>query len=86
MVKKSSCINSEWPFIDDRGTLRSRGQIGADLNIAMETKFPIILPKENAITILIVDWFHRRCRHANREAVVNKIRKRFDIPTLEDWC
>ncbi|XP_062538894.1 uncharacterized protein LOC134207184 [Armigeres subalbatus] len=82
VVKKSSNIYSKWPFIDERGILRSRGRIEAAPYVAMEAKFPVILPKQHAITFFIVDWFHRRFRHANRETVVNEIRQRFDIPML----
>ncbi|XP_062537897.1 uncharacterized protein LOC134206225 [Armigeres subalbatus] len=77
VVKKSSNIYSKWPFIDERGILRSRGRIEAAPYVAMEAKF---LPKQHAISFFIVDWFHRRFRHANRETVVNEIRQRFDIP------
>ncbi|XP_062533380.1 uncharacterized protein LOC134202389 [Armigeres subalbatus] len=81
-VEKSSNIYIKWPFLDNRGILRSRGRIEAAPYTAMEAKFPVILPKHHAITSLIVDWYHRHFRHANRETVVNEVRQRFDIPML----
>ncbi|XP_062714070.1 uncharacterized protein LOC134290872 [Aedes albopictus] len=82
VVEKSSGIYTKWPYIDERGVLRSRGRIGAAPYTPLEAKYPVILPKQHIITFLIVDWYHRRFRHANRETIVNEIRQRFDIPTL----
>ncbi|XP_062701849.1 uncharacterized protein LOC115265478 [Aedes albopictus] len=81
-VGSSSPIYTKWPFLDERGILRSRGRIGAAPYTSMDTKYPIILPKQHPITFLLVDGFHRRYQHANRETIFNEIRQRFDIPTL----
>ncbi|XP_055523114.1 uncharacterized protein LOC129717278 [Wyeomyia smithii] len=95
-VHKPSPIYKTWPFLDDRGILRMRGRIGAAPYIPTEAKFPAILPKAHPITFLIVDWFHRRFRHVNRETVVNEIRQKFEVPKLRSlvekvmksciWC
>ncbi|XP_062541397.1 uncharacterized protein LOC134209425 [Armigeres subalbatus] len=81
-VEKSSDLYSKWPFLDYEGVLRTRGRIEAAPYTTTEAKFPVILPKRHAVTFLIVDWYHRYYRHANRETIVNEIRQRFDIPTL----
>ncbi|XP_062700764.1 uncharacterized protein LOC115269619 [Aedes albopictus] len=96
IVHKSSSIYKTWPFMDDRGVLRMRGRIGAAPYTPLDAKFPIILPRNHAITFLIVDWFHRRFRHANRETIVNEIRQQFEISKLRSlvekvvrncvWC
>lgn len=46
--------------------------------------------------MLIVDWFHRRFKHANQETIVNEIRQQYEIPKLRSlvkkvarncvWC
>lgn len=81
-VPKSSIIFTKWPFLDDKGVLRSRGRIGAAPHAPVEAKFPVILPKDHVITFFLLDWFHRRYRHANRETIFNEVRQRFDIPIL----
>ncbi|XP_055615041.1 uncharacterized protein LOC129761350 [Toxorhynchites rutilus septentrionalis] len=81
-VSRSSSIYKTWPFMDDRGILRMRGRIGMAPYIPKEAKFPAILPRNHPITFLIIDWYHRRFNHANRETVVNEIRQRFEIPKL----
>ncbi|XP_055527542.1 uncharacterized protein LOC129720134 [Wyeomyia smithii] len=82
IVDKSSSINKRWPYLDESGVLRSRGRIGAAPYVPAEAKFPIILPKQHLITFLIVDWYHRRFRHAYRETIFNEIRQRFEISNL----
>ncbi|XP_058839323.1 uncharacterized protein LOC131694831 [Topomyia yanbarensis] len=96
VVDKSSSIFKTWPFLDDNKILRMRGRIGAAPYAPDEAKFPVILPKHHLITFLIVDWYHRRFRHANRETIVNEIRQRFEIAKLRSlvkkvaknciWC
>ncbi|XP_062708877.1 uncharacterized protein LOC134288337 [Aedes albopictus] len=81
-VQKSSCIYKLWPFMDHRGILRMRGRISAAPYTSYKTKFPVVWPKNHQITFLVVDWYHRRYRHANRETVVNEIRQMFEIPKL----
>ena len=82
LVDRSSSIYKAWPFLDENEILRMRGRIGAAPYAPTEAKFPAILPKHHLITFLIVDWFHRRYRHANRETIVNEIRQRFEIANL----
>ncbi|XP_062538579.1 uncharacterized protein LOC134206860 [Armigeres subalbatus] len=82
IVKKSSSIYKACPYMDNQGILRVRGRIAACPFASFEAKFPCILPRNHRITQLIVDWYHRRYRHANRETVVNELRQRFDIAKL----
>ncbi|XP_062715583.1 uncharacterized protein LOC134291618 [Aedes albopictus] len=65
-VQRSSCIYKLWPFVDGRGILRMRGRISAAPYTSNDTKFPVVLPKNHPITFLVVDWYHRRYRHAVR--------------------
>ncbi|XP_062717003.1 uncharacterized protein LOC134292164 [Aedes albopictus] len=82
IVKKSSPIYRTWPFLDNNGILRMRGRIGAAPYAPTEAKFPAILPHRHPLTVLIVDWYHRHFRHANRETIVNELRQRFEIANL----
>lgn len=96
IVEKSSPIFKTWPFLDDNEILRMRGRIGAAPYVPYEAKYPAILPRHHLITSLVVDWYHRRFRHANRETIVNEIRQRFEIANLRSlvekvandctWC
>ncbi|XP_049292260.1 uncharacterized protein LOC125768526 isoform X2 [Anopheles funestus] len=82
VVSKSSPIYKKWPFMDEDGILRMRGRVAASSYTNYEAKYPVLLPKHNHITFLVVGWYHIQYRHANRETVVNEIRQRFDIPHL----
>ncbi|XP_062703565.1 uncharacterized protein LOC134286020 [Aedes albopictus] len=81
-VSRSSKIFKLWPFLDQSGVLRMQGRIGAAPHVPYAAKFPTILPPKSYITILLVDRFHRRFRHANRETVVNEMRQAFHIPKM----
>ena len=81
-VKKCSSLYRKCPYLDDQGTLRMRGRIAACPFASFEAKFPCILPGKHHITHLIVEWYHRQFRHANRETVVNELRQRFEIAKL----
>lgn len=78
-VSKGSPIYKSWPFLDEHGVLRLRGRIGATAFASAEAKYPAILPRQHRITFLLVDWYHRRFRHANRETVTNEVRQCFEI-------
>ncbi|XP_055643771.1 uncharacterized protein LOC129779977 [Toxorhynchites rutilus septentrionalis] len=81
---------------NEAGVLRMDGRIGAAIHAPEEMKFPVILPRNHRITLLLVNEFHRRFRHANAETVVNELRQRFYIPQIRSvvrketkncqWC
>lgn len=70
------------PFVDDVVVIGSDSRISAATFVSYDTRYPIILPKEHAVTKLLVEWYHRRFLHANRETVVNELRQRFHISTM----
>lgn len=76
-VAKRCSIYKSFPFLEDHGILRLRGRIGAATFASTEEKYPSILPRQHPMTFLIVDWYHRRFPHANRETVTNEIHQRF---------
>ncbi|XP_062541737.1 uncharacterized protein LOC134209738 [Armigeres subalbatus] len=78
----SSVLHSLCPFMDQQGVLRVDGRIKAAKKVASCMKFPIILPNQHRLTLLIIDEYHRRFRHANFETVVNEIRQRYYVSRL----
>ncbi|XP_062534847.1 uncharacterized protein LOC134204027 [Armigeres subalbatus] len=81
-LPKSSSIHSFNPFIDEQDLLRMRGRISACQYVSMDTKNPIILPKDHHITWLIIQEFHDRYHHQNHATVVNELRQLFKIPKI----
>ncbi|XP_055622800.1 uncharacterized protein LOC129766304 [Toxorhynchites rutilus septentrionalis] len=81
-IDKTSKIYKLSPFADERSVLRVDSRIGAATSVTYDFKFPIILPRYHRLTELLVDWYHRKFRHANNETIVNEIRQRFQIPNL----
>uniref|UniRef100_A0A182XPV1 DUF5641 domain-containing protein n=1 Tax=Anopheles quadriannulatus TaxID=34691 RepID=A0A182XPV1_ANOQN len=74
------------PQLDTHGILRVKGRIDACEYVGFETKQPIILTKSGHATELIVDYYHRKYRHANHQTVMNEVRQRFNIPSLRSVC
>ncbi|XP_055589038.1 uncharacterized protein LOC129741339 [Uranotaenia lowii] len=81
-LSKSSSIASANPFLDEFGVMRLEGRLEAAEWLSYDAKHPVIMPKDNRITFLLLDWYHRNHRHANNETVVNEIRQRYYIPRL----
>ncbi|XP_055603799.1 uncharacterized protein LOC129752034 [Uranotaenia lowii] len=68
-----------WPFLDSEGVLRAKTRIGACDVASMDTKNPIILPKDSHISWLIVQHYHVRFYHRNHRTVLNELKQRFRI-------
>ncbi|XP_062710822.1 uncharacterized protein LOC134288907 [Aedes albopictus] len=81
-IEKSSPLYEQSPFMDDVGVIRMNSRIGAAPTAPFGMKYPIILPKDHYLTALLVDSYHRRFKHQNRETVFNEIRQQFRIPKL----
>ncbi|XP_028404804.1 uncharacterized protein LOC114527371 [Dendronephthya gigantea] len=76
-VKKSSSIYNLDPQLID-GILRVGGRL-KNAPIPKESKHPIIVPKNNHISNLIVRYYHQISAHAGREHVLSLLRERFWI-------
>ncbi|XP_062702828.1 uncharacterized protein LOC134285654 [Aedes albopictus] len=82
VLPKSSPLYKMCPFIDDTGVMRKRSRLQNADWMAFHTKYPVILPRQNRISFLLVDYYHRRLQHRNRETVVNEMRQLYEIPRL----
>lgn len=71
-------------------------RIAAAVCVSDQGKFPVILPKDQYVTRLVINWYHRKYGHANNETVVNEIRQKFHVSELRtavkkvasgcNWC
>lgn len=75
----SSALSPLSPFVDGDGILRVGGRLArADLPYAI--KHPMLLPKDHAVTKMIIRDVHCRNIHAGTQATLNSIRQQFWIP------
>ncbi|XP_062534843.1 uncharacterized protein LOC134204024 [Armigeres subalbatus] len=81
-IEKSSPLYKLSPFADEFGVIRVEGRTANASYATFDARFPVILPNNHSITKLLVDDYHRRYGHANRETVVNEVRQRFHIFNL----
>lgn len=81
-LEKSSVLFKVSPFADEHGVLRVEGRTANAMYAAFDARFPIIMPKNHPLTLLLLDHYHRNYGHANRETVVNQVRQRFEIANL----
>ncbi|XP_062556742.1 uncharacterized protein LOC134221567 [Armigeres subalbatus] len=85
-IAKASPIFNFTPFLDELGVLRMQGRIGNCEYASMDTKNPIVLPKDHHVTRLIVLDYHVKYHHCNNETVVNEIRQLYHIPKIRVLC
>ncbi|XP_055604612.1 uncharacterized protein LOC129752852 [Uranotaenia lowii] len=81
-IPKSSALYIFSPFMDQAGVIRMDSRIGAAPSTAVETKYPIILPKNHHLTNLLIFNYHQLFLHRNNETVCNEIHQKFRIPNL----
>jgi hypothetical protein len=72
-LKKASPLYKLDPFVDDNGILRVGGRLRR-ANLSDDHKFPIILPKNNYVSKLIVREIHVSVKHQGRGITLNEIR------------
>ncbi|XP_062533439.1 uncharacterized protein LOC134202468 [Armigeres subalbatus] len=82
ILPKSSSLYKLWPFMDEAGVMRKRSRLATADWLPFHTKYPVILPRQHQVTFLLVDFFHRRFCHQNRETIVNEMRQFYEIPRL----
>ncbi|XP_055585267.1 uncharacterized protein LOC129738106 [Uranotaenia lowii] len=79
-IKKGSKLYKLCPYMDEHSIMRVDGRIGAAVNRGDNVKFLVILPKTHRVTVLLIDFYHRKYKHANFETVVNELRQIVYIP------
>ena len=72
-VQKDGGMHKLDPFLDDHGILRVGGRLQQSL-LSPELKHPIILPKKNHVSALIVQHIHGRS-HQGRSCTLNGVRQ-----------
>ncbi|XP_062704316.1 uncharacterized protein LOC134286681 [Aedes albopictus] len=81
-LERSSALFNMSPMLDSNGVLRMNSRITAAPVVSTDLKYPIFLPKEHRVTELLVESYHIRFLHGNKETVFNELRQRFQIPKL----
>ncbi|XP_053692554.1 uncharacterized protein LOC128741004 [Sabethes cyaneus] len=82
VIEKTSKIYRLSPFLDDRGVLRVNSRLCMAPYATYDFKYPIVLPREHRLTDLVIDAYHRKFLHGNRETVVNELKQRFHVSRL----
>lgn len=77
-VSPSSSLKSLNPFIDTDGLLKVGGRLQA-ANITYNRKHPIILPKKNHLTQLLVSDYHSRNLHSGIQLTLSSLRQLYWI-------
>ena len=67
-------VNNLNLFLDNKGLIRSRGRIGKSLMFDFEVMNPILLAKDHHFTRLIVEFYHKKCKHLGVQTTLNTIR------------
>lgn len=82
ILPRSSPLYKVSPIIDEHGVLRMRGRINACEWADESAKNPILLPRQNYVTNLVIADYHATCRHQNHQTALNQIRLKYSIPRL----
>ena len=81
LVAPSLCINLNL-FLDQDGLVRLFTSLANSGHLDYNTKFPILLPREDHVTRLLVRDFHVIGGHSGVQQTLNSVRTRFWIPKL----
>lgn len=71
------CWTNAAVFLNFRRIMQMRGRIDQSMDANEDTKRPIILPREHAITKLLINVYHIKYHHLQHETVLNEIRQKF---------
>ena len=66
-------------YLDDGGLIRCRGRLEYT-DLPHDTKFPILIPKDNYLTTLIVQYMHKVVMHGGVRETLTQIRQTYWIP------
>ncbi|XP_055633804.1 uncharacterized protein LOC129774130 [Toxorhynchites rutilus septentrionalis] len=95
-LEKSSPLYKLTPLLDEEQLLRMEGRCEKSVLLPFDMRFPIILPRDSAVTDLLVRHYHESFGHAFRDTVKNELKQRFFIFSLSSvvakaersciWC
>ena len=76
-------VNNLDLFLDEKDIIRSKGQIGKGQMFDFEVINPILLDKNHHLTELVIEFYHRRCKHPGVQTTMNAVRSNgFLIPKM----
>lgn len=78
-VTKNSSIKGLNPFVDENGIIRSKSRLENSEHLSYAAKFPIIMPKNNHITTLILRHYHERFYHKKIDTAIAATRQKYWI-------
>ncbi|XP_055614821.1 uncharacterized protein LOC129761139 [Toxorhynchites rutilus septentrionalis] len=81
-LDKKSSLYKVNPFVDEQGVMRIRSRLGECDFLEENNRYPIVLPRDHPVTLLVVRDVHLRYHHQCHETCVNEVRKRFHIPRV----
>lgn len=65
-----------YPFLDEHGILRVGGRLG-NSEFVFNKKYPIILPKTHRLTLLILNYYHKKYLHVGASNLLNLVREKY---------
>ena len=71
-LKGNSKASQFDPFLDEDGVLRVRGRLHKSY-LNDDCKHPALLPKEERVTLFIMQWCHSKCAHGGRGLTMNEL-------------
>ena len=81
LVVPTLCINLNL-FLDNRGLIRLYTCLAKSKHLSFDTRFPILLPRDDEVTRLLVKYHHVLDSHSGVQQTLNSVRARFWIPKL----
>ena len=76
-------VNNLDLFLEENGVMHSKGRIGKSLHYGYEVLNPVLLAKKRRLTHLIVEFYHRKCKHLGIQTTLNTVRTSgFWIPRM----
>ncbi|XP_058817874.1 uncharacterized protein LOC131681180 [Topomyia yanbarensis] len=70
------------PLLDEDQVIRMEGRSAYADFMPFDLRFPIVLPKGHDVTKKLLNYYHQKFGHCNRETVVNEFRQRFYVSQL----
>lgn len=81
-VKKKSSLITLSPFLDEKGLLRVRGRL-ENASVSENIKHPIIIPRNQHITELIINEAHTRTLHGWNQLMIAYVRTKYWVIGLK---